>query len=369
MGSVKRNVPTSGDVHLYCDPQTHFSNHPILYADCEGLEGGEREPQGAKSRHREKTHGEHNALFKRTKSFQQRVRKMHYGSQREITWANTAEKRTRDFAVTNLYPRLLYTFSDVIVFVLLNPRSVFLPDFISIKWTYPGTRVIENAVERLIGWAASALEKSSNQPVLPHLIIALNASENSVPPDQWDVEYATRWLLSDDQQHILRNPKLQTYAKYWQNRDKSITSVEDLLLSYYYSVRVVRIPTKGRPKLISDQTSKLYNEITTACEQSRLQKRSLRMLLEADRLQPYLQYAFDHFSTTLDAPFDFVKVSFLHNPIPNNFGGNILKLAINMMDVWENRLDGEALFTELSALVASCIMLDSARHNILGKFR
>lgn len=230
-------------------------------------------------------------------------------------------------------------------------------------------RVIENAVERLIGWAASALEKSSNQPMLPHLIIALNASENSVPLDQWEVEYATRWLISDDQQDILRNPKLQNYAQYWHNRKKSITSVKDLLLSYYYSVRVVRIPTKGRPKLISDQTSKLYNEITTACEQSRLQKRKLRMLLDADRLQPYLQYAFDHFSTTLDAPFDFVKASFLHQPTINNFGGNILKLAINMMDVWENRLDGEALFTELSALVASCIMLDSARHNIPGKTR
>lgn len=58
----------------------------------------------------------------RTSSFQKKIRKKHHSSQREITWATTPEKRTREFAVTNLYPRLLYTFSDIVVFVLKNPR-------------------------------------------------------------------------------------------------------------------------------------------------------------------------------------------------------------------------------------------------------
>lgn len=40
-GSIRNeNVPTSGDVHLYADPKHYFGEHPLLFADCEGLEGG-----------------------------------------------------------------------------------------------------------------------------------------------------------------------------------------------------------------------------------------------------------------------------------------------------------------------------------------
>lgn len=91
------------------------------------------------------------------------------------------------------------------------------------------------------------------------------------------------------------------------------------------------------------------------------------MLLDAEELQPYLQFAFDHFARNLDTAFDFVQASFTNSPIPLDFGGNILKLAINLMELWENEADGPTLFEELSYMVASCIMLDSARHKIRGK--
>lgn len=38
-------------------------------------------------------------------------------------WADTPQTQKREFAVGNLYPRILYTFSDVVVFVLRNPRA------------------------------------------------------------------------------------------------------------------------------------------------------------------------------------------------------------------------------------------------------
>lgn len=120
VGSVNQNVPTSGDVHLYSDPETFPYEHPILYADCEGLEGGERDPMGARSRKERKLDGI--KPTRRTRSFGKSGRKLHHTSEREIHWATDDSKRTRQFAVTHLYPRLLYTFSDVIVFVLKNPR-------------------------------------------------------------------------------------------------------------------------------------------------------------------------------------------------------------------------------------------------------
>lgn len=91
------------------------------------------------------------------------------------------------------------------------------------------------------------------------------------------------------------------------------------------------------------------------------------MLLSADDLEPYLQYAFDHFSRELDMPFDFVEASFTINPIPSGFQGSILKLARDIQDVWKNELHGETIFKELSYLIASCVMLDSVRRRTLGK--
>ena len=117
VGSVGADVPTSGDVHLYSDPLSSRSNNPILYADCEGLEGGEREPLGARLRRKDKT-----SRVGRVGSLERKRKRIHHTSEREITWANTNAKQSREFAVTHLYPRLLYTFSDVVVFVLKNPR-------------------------------------------------------------------------------------------------------------------------------------------------------------------------------------------------------------------------------------------------------
>jgi hypothetical protein len=87
------------------------------------------------------------------------------------------------------------------------------------------------------------------------------------------------------------------------------------------------------------------------------------MLLTADQLQSYLQDAFDHYSRFLKI--DFVQASFLHNPIPFNFGGSILKLAIAMLK-GQRAPDANAIFKKLGNLVASCIMLDAVRHSIPG---
>lgn len=113
VGAAGRDVATSEDVHLYLDPDSSESQVPLLFADCEGLEGGERDPVGAKLK-RKLASSQNNTSSSRRKPT----------SERELVWADTPKKQSRDFAVAHLYPRLLYTFSDVIVFVLKNPRYV-----------------------------------------------------------------------------------------------------------------------------------------------------------------------------------------------------------------------------------------------------
>lgn len=111
VGSVKNdNSPTSGDVHLFIDPLTAPKDKPLVYADCEGLEGGEVPPRASK--------------FKETGQNQaQRWLQIFRSSPRELLYAaQNSEAQNREWAVHKLYPRLLYTFSDVVVFVLQNPR-------------------------------------------------------------------------------------------------------------------------------------------------------------------------------------------------------------------------------------------------------
>jgi hypothetical protein len=106
---LRRNdkTPTSVDVHLYADPDTSNTPTPLLYADCEGLDGGEVRPRAA-------THRKDN--IRRQIIFGGRIRR--------LEWATSDEKRGRKYMVRELYPRLLYTFSDVVVFVLRNSKLV-----------------------------------------------------------------------------------------------------------------------------------------------------------------------------------------------------------------------------------------------------
>jgi hypothetical protein len=100
-------IPTSADVHLYPDPLTFNTPAPLLYADCEGLDAGDVPPRAT--------------TFRRSRRDVRREI-ISGGRKRYLEWADTDEKRSRRFTVAELYPRLLYTFSDVVVFVLKNAR-------------------------------------------------------------------------------------------------------------------------------------------------------------------------------------------------------------------------------------------------------
>ena len=114
-GSGKNDrSPTSGDVHLYVVPQTAYSDFPMLYADCEGLEGGNMHPKAAmvRKKNRNLEHG-----------FEGRAREVNMSMLSEFGKGDIGK---REWAVRNIYPRMLYTFSDVVVFVLKNTRSAVL---------------------------------------------------------------------------------------------------------------------------------------------------------------------------------------------------------------------------------------------------
>jgi energy-coupling factor transporter ATP-binding protein EcfA2 len=199
-------VPTSGEVHLYWDPSSLLTNRPLMYADCEGLGGGSREPMaaratatkdkktltkerkergrmrsGSESYASSESYGQHSkhisirdlgfrhgspsyssmsprnlpmassppSQLKRNSwlEYQESVAgaphdpysppvetpdfqdgwtpgsgKVFRGITRRILWANESQKRSRQFIVEHLYPRLLYTFSDIVLLVMRNAK-------------------------------------------------------------------------------------------------------------------------------------------------------------------------------------------------------------------------------------------------------
>lgn len=351
------NVPTSGDVHLYADPLSYFEERPIFYVDSEGLEGGEKAPIAAK--HRDPTRrsylGEKAARSSWSKSRLTKKWRFSRETSRKIDWADAPEKEKREFAVTQFYPRILCTFSDVIVFVLRHPRT------------------FESAVvTRLVDWAAEVLNASTNQPRLPHAIIVINASDSRTRPEQWDVDYATTSLLESVSQSIPSEKEAERVTKllkHWHLPQRPVRNVRDLLLCYYSSVRVVHISGNDQYLKMEAQIEKLHSEIQSACEASMLAKKTARMLMNADELDELFQAAFEHFSYSLDSPFDLIKAARKNIPIPRDFPGNVTKVAVTIRDTLQKdgkKIRANDIFEPLSLMVASCIFLECSRGNWKG---
>ncbi|KAF2792920.1 FabD/lysophospholipase-like protein [Melanomma pulvis-pyrius CBS 109.77] len=325
--AINDSIPTSADVHLYSDPATWGTERPILYADCEGLNAGERVPMGA--------HGKRIARLDNSRRLGLRVR--------PLEWANSDETKTRQYAVTQIYPRLLYTFSDVVVFVLDKPK------------------IFEQAVlPKLFDWASGSLEASTNQGTLPHAVIALNFTDIHVNSNLWKVPNATQALLTANK-HVLEPiigvPKFQKLADKWRRKGKRIHTILDLIHCYYSSFQVVRLPDEKDLLLLSKQVSQLHTTISERCDVAYLSKKRARLLSSAEDFGFYIQQAFSHFSRNLHHPFDFKEYSFRRNPIPQNLGDHILRMAISIQSRHPQET-GEWIFEKLGFMVASCFLYD-----------
>ncbi|UKZ79100.1 hypothetical protein TrVFT333_006850 [Trichoderma virens FT-333] len=338
-GLVDDNLPTTGDVHLYADPATYYDQSPILFADSEGMTGGENTPRGI-----EFCSTDDSESAKKARNLvKDRIIKT-------LSWGNEPKKNSREFAVKSLFPRILYTFSDVIVFVLREAR------------------IFEDVLHLLVEWAAVSISKSVNQPSRPHVIIVLNAAEMTTDDRQWEPEFATDKLLEDYKDSVNNVPYLQNICSSLK-LSRSIKTTKDLLNYYYLSVTVLKIPRKGHYMQIDAQLIKLYDNISSKCAESHDIKKRTRMLLNAERLPRYVNAAYDHFTQDLDEPFDFVTEARRDLSPPQDFGGHVLNFILFMYDQWETTgIPMSGLFYRLAEPIASCVMLAATRDKTQGTF-
>jgi hypothetical protein len=227
-------------------------------------------------------------------------------------------------------------------------------------------RTFHITLQLLLEWADDCLEKSLNQPILPHAIIVLNAVDIGNDEDRWDVGKATHSLMHDNRALIDTDAKFRRFANIWRLKGSKINNTEDLLRCYYGSISAVRIPAKAPNTyiFIRDQVAKLRVAIGAACDLAYEKKTIARMLSNADELDQYLQAGFDHFARNLDRPFNFSKVAMKHKPIPQDIGDHILTLTTIVQE--KMKQSGEKLFEGLSKIVASCIMFDIVRRSRKG---
>jgi len=97
-------TPTSADNHLYMDPTSRGDELPLLYVDCEGIGGGQQKPLTAS--------WQDSTEARDSRDWRRRGRR--------IGWSEGSLEALNDraFKVEKFYPRILYNFSDVVVYVL-----------------------------------------------------------------------------------------------------------------------------------------------------------------------------------------------------------------------------------------------------------
>lgn len=190
MGSISQvEMASSGDVHLYADPRSLKIPTPILFADCEGIRGGNRVPVAEMAWDSLLAEDDNNTLGREFyEDYALGLRERYQPVIREILLAQgegNSEKISRQYAVDTIYPRFLYSFSDTIVFVTKNPKCG--DSFLNLRLVcvaianrrnFAEFLNFESVVQQLLEWGDSALEYAANQPTLPSALIVFNAMDS-----------------------------------------------------------------------------------------------------------------------------------------------------------------------------------------------
>ena len=129
--------PTSSDIHLYRDPETALEDFPIFFVDSEGLHAGEELP--VSQRAVEKL-GWHQKTFA---AASQRAAETLAWSQKALEKVSAIRAcfgvgKSRSSIVGEVFPKLLYTFSDVVCFIVRNDQTMGRDISSLIQWGYRG---------------------------------------------------------------------------------------------------------------------------------------------------------------------------------------------------------------------------------------
>lgn len=200
-----------------------------------------------------------------------------------------------------------------------------------------------------------------NQPMLPHVIVVLNCTD-LVDERELDADFLTNRILSGYNGCLQNVPIFEQLAQIWGTPGRPIRVLDDLIKRCFFSFTVSYIPDgRNRNNLLRRQLMRLYDIIVDKSQRSYRKRNEIHMLFNADEFGFYLQTAFDHFSSDLETAFNFEHASLTNQPLPEDFVGNVLRLATTIK---AHAKPGSILwmFRPLSQVVASCVLLDYIRY-------
>ncbi|KAK0730097.1 hypothetical protein B0H67DRAFT_560740 [Lasiosphaeris hirsuta] len=360
---------TSSDVHLFADPGTLFQEAPLMFVDCEGFSGTDtpvaRRILSKASRSESSQPLKDGTLRTATSSRSAKDLLAEHANTAthrvDLQWgqinapiSSTApslktavghvDADSRKVIVKNLYPRLLYAFSDVVCFVTNNSRAA------------------QTILEEMFNWAKDGHEKTLNQRVRPGLVIVLNKMPQDSQETMSSVERTTRSLLDSFQ----KSARFGELKKRWESRGREIHSARDLILCYYHSFRVISIPqhTAASPttaKKISQQIKILYGEIRAMSQRIRERRKSLGMDYDVASLSSYLLQSVTALGNDYNNALDFHRLADGDSALPRRFSEHLLQLMSNMvtlggLDTTEE-IGGESeLVKDIIPYIAACIV-------------
>ncbi|KAM5345994.1 hypothetical protein ACJ41O_011855 [Fusarium nematophilum] len=346
-GRSGSTIPTTGDVHLYPGPDATRPGHLLLYADCEGFNGGNQEPVANEVKR---------SAFARIRQL------VETKTIESLAWAKQVAsflrgtnifpldlEGTREKAVSELFPRLLYNFSDVVVHV--------------VPWN--ASRMMEHVIVKLLEWAQNSQKTAVNRAILPHLIVVLNMSPGDIT--DWDASRATTAILDEHLGALESNPIISTYR--WmlnQLRNTPITTVRELLKDCYSSVEFIPVPGAENQHLFSQQVRALDSLIYEATEQAKRTKIEARGLLNSETQDLMFKKAFEHYRNNLERPFDFLESLLASNPLDHSLSATFFELLRAAMIAYQSattELSATEFCSIITPAICSTIALDSYRSN------
>eukprot|EP01132_Coremiostelium_polycephalum_P001259 gene1259-1588_t len=183
------------------------------------------------------------------------------------------ENKDKLEVVKNTYPRLMYLFSDIIVFVhsgSIKDRETFL--------------------QNLLVYSGLASSNSTNQVLRPHLIIILNDNNN----DEREMSKLTSTFMKDKK------------------------SLE--LKKFYQTVSVIAMPDGSKEPIYTQQIQSLKRKIEENLLLSLGIKEKKRMVTTRRKAMTYFSRAIEMFNDNPKANFDFLTMELSFFPVNRNVG-------------------------------------------------
>ncbi|KAI8649356.1 hypothetical protein NCS56_01483700 [Fusarium sp. Ph1] len=306
----------SSNVHLYVDPRTFRTRSPLLYAECEGMDGDEipaemKKPlAGALASNDPLPHASQIP---------------EPGSQ-DIIWSKMPRHTgtwTRKEITRILFPKILYVFSDVVVFPFSRIR-------------------LDDAVFQLVKWGHNATIQSYNKPFLPNACIVFINRGDQVDPHEYDFSAARKWFFEQPCiQDISKDKALQPYIQYWETREHYIFSAEHLLRRYYFS--------------------KLYGRISEVCPEPQIRQDWVQWKWNAATLPLLVRKAFTHFASKYETSFNISDAWVDLQNFSPDFNWSIFNLARVVRGHRDLSHTGMDLWVSIGGFVASCLFLHCVR--------